>query len=144
LIPTEVFLVTGLLFIIYVVAHLLGFILRAPRVNSEVLCAGISTYLLLGLSWSFAYLLVAQLAPAAFFLNNGTTTGHSLQGADAFYFSLVTLSTVGYGDIIPVSNVARMLAAMEAITGSLFVAVLIARLVALYSSERLRSSEQKH
>jgi hypothetical protein len=144
LIPTEVFLVTGLLFVIFVVVHLLGFILRAPRVNSEVLCAGISTYLLLGLSWSFAYLLVAQLTPDAFFLNNGTTTGHSLHGADAFYFSLITLSTVGYGDIIPVSNVARMLAAMEAITGSLFVAVLIARLVALYSSERLRSGEQKH
>ena len=143
-VPTEVFLVTGLLFVIFVVAHLLGFILRAPRVNSEVLCAGISTYLLLGLSWSFAYLLVAQLAPDAFFLNNGTTTGHSLHGADAFYFSLITLSTVGYGDIIPVSNVARMLAAMEAITGSLFVAVLIARLVALYSSERLRSGEPKH
>jgi hypothetical protein len=144
LVPTEVFLVTGLLFAIFVEAHLLGFILRAPRVNSEVLCAGISAYLLLGLSWSFAYLLVAQLAPDAFFLNNGTTTGHSLHGADAFYFSLITLSTVGYGDIIPVSNVARMLAAMEAITGSLFVAVLIARLVALYSSERLRSGEQKH
>jgi voltage-gated potassium channel len=144
LIPTEVFLVTGLLFVIFVLAHLLGFILRAPRVNSEVLCAGISAYLLLGLSWSFAYLLVAQLAPDAFFINNGTTTGHSLHGADAFYFSLITLSTVGYGDIIPVSNVARMLAAMEAITGSLFVAVLIARLVALYSSERLRSGEQKH
>ena len=143
-VPTEVFLVTGLLFVIFVVAHLLGFILRAPRVNSEVLCAGISAYLLLGLSWSFAYLLVAQLAPDAFFLNNGTTTGHSLHGADAFYFSLITLSTVGYGDIIPVSNVARMLAAMEAITGSLFVAVLIARLVALYSSERLQSGEQKH
>ena len=144
LVPSEVFLVTGLLFAIYVEAHLLGFILRAPRVNSEVLCAGISAYLLLGLSWSFAYLLVAQLAPDAFFLNNGTTTGHSLHGADAFYFSLITLSTVGYGDIIPVSNVARMLAAMEAITGSLFVAVLIARLVALYSSERLRPGEPKH
>ena len=144
LVPSEVFLVTGLLFAIFVEAHLLGFILRAPRVNSEVLCAGISAYLLLGLSWSFAYLLVAQLAPDAFFFNNGTTTGHLLRGADAFYFSLITLSTVGYGDIIPVSNVARMLAAMEAITGSLFVAVLIARLVALYSSERLRAGEQKH
>ena len=49
-----------------------------------------------------------------------------------------------YDDIIPVSNVARMLAAMEAITGSLFVAVLIARLVALYSSERLWSGGPKH
>jgi len=143
-VPAEVFLVAGLLFVVFVVANLLGFILRAHRVNSEVLCAGVSVYLLLGLAWIFAYLLVARTVPGAFFLNNGTTTGHSLQGADAFYFSFVTLSTVGYGDIIPVSNVARMLAAMESMTGTLYVAVLIARLVALYSSEKLLSDEQKH
>ena len=56
----------------------------------------------------------------------------------AFYFSFITLSTVGYGDITPVSRIARWLAAMEAMTGSLYVAVLIARLVALY-----RSGEEK-
>ena len=52
----------------------------------------------------------------------------------AFYFSFITLSTVGYGDITPVSRIARWLAAMEAMTGQLYVAVLIARLVALYRS----------
>lgn len=55
-------------------------------------------------------------------------------GSTSFYFSFITLSTVGYGDITPASNVARMLAAAEAITGTLFVAVFIARLVALYST----------
>jgi hypothetical protein len=57
-----------------------------------------------------------------------------MQGFNAFYFSFVTLSTVGYGDITPVSKVARMLAALEAMTGLLYVAVLIARLVSLYSA----------
>lgn len=144
LVPAEFFLGAGLLFVVFVVAHLLGFILRALRVNSEVMCAGISIYLLLGLLWMFAYLLVAGAVPDAFAFNAGPATGHSMNGVTAFYFSFVTLNTVGYGDIIPVSNVARMLAVMESMTGTLYVAVLIARLVALYSSERLRSGEQKH
>ena len=57
-------------------------------------------------------------------------------GFNAFYFSFVTLSTVGFGDVAPVSKVARTLAVMEAITGMFYVAVLIARLVAMYSPAR--------
>jgi hypothetical protein len=56
-----------------------------------------------------------------------------MEGFEALYFSFVTLTTVGYGDIIPVSNAARMLAVTEAATGLFFVAVLIARLVSHYS-----------
>ena len=59
-----------------------------------------------------------------------------MSGFTGFYFSFVTLSTVGYGDITPVSRIARMLAAMEAMTGLLYVAVLIARLVSLYSTPK--------
>ena len=59
----------------------------------------------------------------------------------AFYFSFITLSTVGYGDITPVSRIARWLAAMEAMTGLLYVAVLIARLVSLYSVRNLMIPE---
>jgi hypothetical protein len=57
-----------------------------------------------------------------------------MNGFTSFYFSFITLSTVGYGDIIPVSRIARWLPAMEAMTGLLYVAVLIARLVSLYSA----------
>ena len=90
---------------------------------------------MLGLLWTVAYWLVDQLDPGAFAFN--TNEGRqSISGFNAFYFSFVTLSTVGYGDITPVSKVARMLAAMEAMTGLLYVAVLIARLVALYSSPK--------
>src|SRR5215472_12812223 len=65
----------------------------------------------------------------------------SINGFTGFYFSFITLSTVGYGDIIPVSRIARWLAAMEAMTGLLYVAVLIARLVAMYSSPKSKDSE---
>jgi hypothetical protein len=135
LVPPPVFLMTGLVLIAFVVANLLRFVLRAPSVNTEVLCASIAAYLMLGLLWTVAYWLVDQLTPGAFAFNTNEGT-QSIRGFNAFYFSFVTLSTVGYGDITPVSKVARMLAAMEAMTGLLYVAVLIARLVALYSSPK--------
>src|SRR5262245_19152752 len=136
LVPPPVFLSSALVLIIFVVASLLRFVLRAPSVNTDVLCASISAYLMLGIMWTIAYWLVDQLTPGGAFAFNMTGDRQSMRGFNAFYFSFITLSTVGYGDITPVSKVARMLAAMEAITGLLYVAVLIARLVAIYSSPK--------
>jgi hypothetical protein len=133
LVPPEIFLVAGFLLVAYVVGHLIHFVLRAPSVNAEVLCASISAYLMLGLMWTMAYWLVDQLTPGGAFSFNTNGGEQSMNGFNAFYFSFITLSTVGYGDITPVSKIARWLAAMEAMTGLLYVAVLIARLVALYS-----------
>jgi len=139
LVPPPVFLTAGLVLIAFVVANLLRFVLRAPSVNAEVLCASISAYLMLGLLWTLAYWLVDQLTPGAFAFNTAMGT-HSIRGFNAFYFSFITLCTVGYGDITPVSKVARMLAAMEGITGLLYVAVLIARLVTIYSTPKSNPS----
>lgn len=126
----NLYLFPALLFMIFIVSQLVRFILTSPGVNMEVLCAGLSMYLLLGMTWAFAYVLVDRMVPGAFVL----PAGDQMLGSTSFYFSFITLSTVGYGDITPASNVARMLAAAEAITGTLFVAVFIARLVALYST----------
>jgi Ion channel len=134
ILPVQAVYASRLLFLAFVVAHLLGFILRAPRVNSEVLCAGISIYLLLGLIWAIAYMLVASLKSDAFSFSVPPGSSHVMTGFNAVYFSYVTLTTVGYGDIAPVSSVARMLAMTESMGGTLFVGVLIARLVSLYSA----------
>jgi ion channel len=136
LVPPAVFLIGGLMLITFVIAHLLRFILRAPSVNTEVLCASISAYLMLGLMWTMAYWLVDQLTPGGAFSFNTNAGTRSMNGFTGFYFSFITLSTVGYGDITPVSRIARWLAAMEAMTGLLYVAVLIARLVSLYSTPK--------
>ena len=140
--------ITGLIFLAYIEFQLLHFIFRTPRVNSEVLCAGISGYLLLGILWMSAYMLVSWLNPAegihpgAFVFTVGATTPHLLSQFEAYYFSFITLSTVGYGDITPLTNGARTLAMTEAMTGTLYMAVLISRLVALYSSQTPVSSEK--
>jgi len=70
-VSTEVFRGTGILFFGFVVLQLLLFIIRAPRVDSEVLCAGITIYLMLGLFWSLAYSLIDRLAPDSFVFNAG-------------------------------------------------------------------------
>jgi hypothetical protein len=143
LVPQWVIFVAGLIFLIFLIGQFLRFILRAPQVNAEVLYAGISVYLLLGMSWMFAYVIVAQLVPGSFAFSTGPASSQAMTGFTAYYFSFVTLTTVGYGDITPVSNGARALAAMEAMTGTLYVAVLISRLVALYSAQGSQLREPK-
>jgi hypothetical protein len=133
--PPEIFLGAALLFIGYVVLHLFGFIIRAPRVNIDVLCTAVANYLMLALLWSIGYSLVAGINPEAFVVTYGNAEGHIMRGGNSLYFSFATLCTVGYGDIVPVSGVARMLAVMEAIVGMIYMTMLVARLVALYSSE---------
>ncbi len=126
-------LVMGILFMGFVLTHLLRFILRGSQVNAEVLCAGISVYLLIGLLWTLAYMLTGHLSNDAFTFVNDPDKERTMTSFNAFYFSFTTLSTVGFGDITPVSKVARTLTIMEAITGMFYVAILISRLVSMYA-----------
>jgi hypothetical protein len=132
LVPYWVVSGARMLFVGFVVTQLLRFILRSARVNSEVLCAGISAYLMLGLLWTSAYLTVSLLNPAAF-SGPHLPAGQTLGRFDALYFSYVSLTCLGCNDISPVSKVARMMVLVESTTGVLYLAVLIARLVSLYS-----------
>jgi len=136
LMAAEIHLTAAILFISFIIVRLLGFVLRAPKVNDEVLCAAVSTYLMLALLWMFAFLLTASADPGAFAFSTMPAAERGMNGFNALYFSFVTLCTVGYGDITPVSPIARMLAFTEAATGLLYMAMIVARLVALYSSEK--------
>lgn len=134
--PATLYLSFALALVAFVVAQVLGHVLTARRVDAEVLCLGVANYLLLGILWSFAYLLESRVEPHAFADANGAVRSQGLHGFSALYFSFVTLSTVGYGDFAPVSDTARMLAMTEAVAGTFYVAILISRLVALYSTGR--------
>ena len=133
-------LLPAIAFLIFVIARVLDYILVATEVDNETLCACLSGFLMIGLLWATGYILLAQVDPKAF---GFTVPGQTMDGFEAFYFSFVTLSTIGYGDITPVSRVAKMLCVMEAITGMFYVAVLVARLVSIYSSSAKQKSDDK-
>jgi hypothetical protein len=121
----------GMAFLVFVIARVLKYILVATEVDNETLCACLSGFLMIGLLWASGYILLGQLNPKAF---GFAVPGQTMDGFEAFYFSFVTLSTIGYGDITPVSRVAKMLCIMEAVAGMFYVAVLVARLVSIYSN----------
>jgi len=136
LLSPSVPLLLGVLLLAVVTFQLLRFILRAPRVDSEVLSAGVATYLVLALMWTLLYLLAQSLIPNAFVVAESASASKTFDNFNAIYFSFITLCTVGYGDIVPAAPVVRMLAVLEAVTGVLYMSVLIARLVTMYSGER--------
>lgn len=140
LVPAWWFLAGGLGFCAVVIWRLLRFVLHSPKVSNEVLCASIAAYLLVGLVWSFGYIMLAEGNAQAFLFTTSGVRPETMNSHNAYYFSFVTLSTVGYGDIVPVSSGARMLSMSEAVTGMLYVAIFIARLVALQTAALTQSS----
>ena len=106
---------------------LLSQVFRAGKVTHMRIQGAIAVYLLLGTVWSHAYHITEILHPGSFTF----PPGEMLAASDWSYFSFVTLTTVGYGDITPVHPIARVLAVGEALSGQLYLAVMIARLVAM-------------
>jgi len=113
---------------LFAAAAALRFALGARKVDSEHLFAALSAYLLAGIFFGVSYWVLEQIRPGTF------TTGGELSRTSAIYFSFVTLATLGYGDIVPRTDVARGLAVVEGVGGQLFLAVLVARLVSSYST----------
>ncbi len=127
------FYIFGTLFFGFTIYRILCFILQTAHVDAEVLSAGVVVYLLLGLLWALSYMLHSHLAPGSFRYPEGYNSGQEMGAFEAFYFSFSTLTTAGFGDITPISKIARTLAVMESVTGTLYLAILISRLVGMYS-----------
>ena len=113
-------------------------ILRQRRVSADTIVGGINAYLLFALCFMLIHALVELVAPGAYSLGGATLAEHVLgpdrsEGfATMLYFSFVTITTLGYGDIVPVSGTAKMVASAQALFGQIYLAVFLARLVALH------------
>ena len=128
----------SLLFLSFLVALILRQVLRAGPITSRRVQGAVAVYLMLGLLWAVSYEMVELLQPGSF--------GISVQKGRAVlpqlaYFSFTTLTTLGFGDIVPLNPVARSLVVLEALVGQLFPVLLIARLVTmeLDSQQKTRS-----
>ncbi len=113
----------------FVVAVVLHRIVTAAKVDSEVICGSIALYLLLSVNWAVSYHLLETLSPGSF-SNVGPLV--AMTSNQFLYYSLTTITTLGYGDITPATAFARIWSTMEAVTGVFYMAVLVARLVSLY------------
>lgn len=113
---------------------LLRHVLLATRATGNVVFAALSVYLLLGVIFAVFYTQVAALDPAAF------TPEQTAADSSLYYFSFITLTTVGFGDIVPAVDWLRAITVLEGLLGQIFLVVLVARLVGLQVAERTRST----
>lgn len=125
------------LFLAYTAGVILRTILRQQRVTADTVLGGLCIYLLIGFFFVNIYSLIEFLVPNSFSVYGVPYVRTGAEGLYArypaiLYYSFVTLTTLGYGDITPLSSHARGVAVLEAVLGQLFVAVFIARLVALH------------
>jgi Ion channel len=117
-------------------AGLFSYLRSSRSVTQAQLYTAVNIYLLLGLLWASLYLAMDAFAPGVIQLGSRPADRQT----ELLYFSLITLSTIGYGDVVPVSGEARMLAALEGVTGVLYIAITVAILVSRFRSEPADSS----
>lgn len=132
--------------LVYAVLMILVFIFKGGPVSGNVIAASMCIYLLLGVIWGEAYSIIAVVDPGAFMITHSQDAGQFVMKVGgrgtsyALYYSLVTMTTLGYGDVVPISLAARTLATTQAITGQMYLAVLVARLVGMHIAQSTAGS----
>ncbi len=129
------------LFLLLVISIALQQVVFSDRINLHNVAGAACVYLLLGIIWSLAYYFINIILPGSFKGNLSFET--QMQLNDFVYYSFVTLTTLGYGDIVPVSATARSLVYMEAVFGQFYIAILVAGLVSIHISNQSRESIKK-
>ena len=107
--------------------------LTEKQVTKDTLQGGIVVYFFLGIFWAITYSIIYSLNPTSF----AFTRAEQDSSLPSIYFSFITLTTLGYGDIVPVSDLARLSVNLEAIVGTMYPAIYIGRLVGLYTAQEM-------
>ncbi|MBI2707342.1 MAG: hypothetical protein HYX35_03395 [Proteobacteria bacterium] len=133
----EITLMFNAAFFAFVIGILIRQLFTTTYVTKDVICAALSVYFLVGVLYGIMFTLLECFFSGSFFLPQPIEnyTFYSAFGQDLIYFSFVTLTTSGYGDIVPLSPPAKFLSILEAITGQIYLTVMIARLIGIHISQ---------
>ena len=135
-VPPTILSLTSMIFDGYIIFILLRHIIRAKKVTADILYGAVSVYILLGIFFASLYFFLDAITPGELFIYAGADAGYDITDPlGIFYFSFVTLTTLGYGDIQPAADVSKIFAILEAMTGVLYFAALIGRLIGLYVAQ---------
>ncbi len=124
--------ILSILFMGFIVGIILSYLFKEKEITSDVIMGAICGYFMIGLLWNNVYALLEVLEPNSFQFSQSHDTGG---GVDFIYYSFVTLTTLGFGDITPISNPAQSLSLLEAVMGQLYLAILVARLVGIHIAQ---------
>jgi hypothetical protein len=136
-------LLCTLIFLAFTLVSLLRAVLRTMEVTHDTIYGSLSVYLLMAMTWGCAYLVLVTFQPGALSIDPLRGSNHNIDWSDCMFYSFVTLTSLG-GEIVPVSAQARSLTILETVSGVLYVAVLVARLVSVYSASIAARSSLKN
>jgi len=123
----------GVLFFLFITGTIINHILHSEKVSTDTLYGAVCVYLLLGLLWASIYSFLEHLSPGIIFVTNNSDVIGTLTANELIYYSYTTLTTLGYGDVTSFTPEGRIISVLEAIVGQLFLAFLVARLIAIYT-----------
>ncbi len=124
----------GIAFLAFLIIVILSFIFREKQVTVNVIYGSIVVYLLIAIMWSFVYSALESIHPGSFAIGNSQIdVGRRLY----IYYSFVTITTLGYGDITPITDLANSFSFLEAVIGQIYLVVLVARLVGLHIAQSM-------
>jgi hypothetical protein len=129
----------GILFFLFTVIIIVSFVFRERVVTINVIYSSIVVYLLIAIMWSFVFSVLESIHPGSFKIGKDQIeVGRFL----FIYYSFVTITTLGYGDISPITAPANSFSYLEAVTGQLYIAILIARLVGMHIAQSINRKAQ--
>ncbi len=124
----------GIFFMAFMVIVILSFIFREQEVTGNVIYGAIVVYLLIAIMWAFVFSVMESINPGSFAIGEGQIeVGRPL----FIYYSFVTITTLGYGDITPITALANSFSFLEAVIGQIYLVVLVARLVGIHISQSM-------
>lgn len=130
------------LFYVYMTLSVLRHVLREDEVDADTIAGSICIYLLLGMIWAMMFAFVEEMEPGSFQLafQDGPLSADGITPHFTFflYFSFTTLTTLGYGDILPMTPASHSLTTLEVIAGVLYIGAFVARLISGYDPKKLK------